>query len=173
MKTLWRISHEATCLPQWFSSIKLHRPNYHIIQEHSIIIFITLSMKLNYNIGQVHLKISQSHIFLDKESFLFKSKQAKQCIWTPPIHKLEKSQSVLKRCFQETSNLLNTFLMCCPISTFNYLLKAPIEFQDPLSPQDSRRTTWFSAFSFQSALALEAVVSICESPQHYSHTQVN
>lgn len=43
----------------------------------------------------------------------------------------------LERCFQERGKLVNHFLIDCPISTFSYHLKAPMEFQDPLTPEDS------------------------------------
>lgn len=52
-------------LTQGFPSIWLHRTNYYIIRYHSIAIFITLSMKLNYKI--VHLKFLRFLVFLKKK----------------------------------------------------------------------------------------------------------
>lgn len=58
--------------------------------------------------------------------------------------------------------------MCCPLTTFNYQLKAPREVQDPVTPH-SPKAARLPALSSKCAHS-EAVVSICGSGPFIEHT---
>ena len=117
-------------LIQGFPSIWLHRTNYYIIRHHSIAIFITLSMKLNYKI--VHLKFLHFLVFLKKKKKApYLKGWKKKYISEPQLATIWKKANPFRKGAPGENANSQSCVMCRAISAFSYQLKASIESQVP------------------------------------------